>query len=315
MLAVFLLAGFAPANAIAQAWPQKPVRLIVPFASGSATDTVARVLAHGLQERTRGTFVVEPRPGANGSIAGEHVARSAPDGYTFFMATVSTNSQVPWLMKKPPYDAIRDFTPVAGVGGFSFVIVVHPSVPPRTMKDFVAFARARPGQLAYGAPGGTAQICAETLRRRAGLDLVPVPYKSSPQSLTELMAGQIGMICSDFATAIPHIRAGRVRALALTTAARSAELPDVPTLKEAFGDFVEMRSWIGVLGPANTPAAVVETIGREVLAVTAQPEFRARLAPLGFELLPLSAAQLGTFMQAELSKWEVLIRQAGIEPQ
>jgi len=295
--------------------PQKPVRLVVPFAAGSATDTVARLLAQGLGERLKGSFLVENRAGANGAIAAEHVARSAPDGHTFFMATVSTHSQVPWMMKKPPYDPVRDFTPVAGVGGFSFLIVVHPSVPARTMRDFVAFAKARPGQLTYGAPGGTAQICAETVGRRTGLNLAPVAYKSSPQALVELMGGQIAMICSDFATAISHVRSGRVRALAITTGQRSGELPDLPTLNESLGDFVEMRSWIGVLGPAGTPREVVDTLGREVLAVTSQPEFRAKLAPLGFERLPLTAPQLASFIQTELAKWGELIRQAGIEPQ
>lgn len=315
IFSIFLSVSALIVPAHAQGFPQKPVRFIVPFAAGSATDTVARLLVQGLAERTKGTFLVENRPGANGSIAGDYVAKSPPDGYTVFLATVSTHSQVPWLMKKPPYDPIRDFAPIAGIGGFSFVIVVHPSLPVKNMKEFVAFAKARPGEIAYGAPGGTAQICTETMARRAGLKLVTVPYKSSPQSLAELIAGQIGMICSDFATAVSHIKAGKVRALAVTTYQRTGELPDVPMLKETFSDIVEIRSWIGALAPAGTPREVTDWLGREILAVTAQPNFIARLAPLGFSRLPLPAPQLADMMQAELSKWGRLIKEAGIEPQ
>lgn len=311
----FFAGALCAGLAVAQAFPQKPVRIVVPFAAGSATDTVARLLAQGLSERTKGTFVVEPRPGANGAIAGEHVAKSPPDGYTIFLATVSTHSQVPWLMKKPPYDPIKDFAPIAGIGGFSFVIVVHPSLPVKTVRELEAFAKSRPGEIAYGAPGGTAQICAETLARRAGLKLVAVPYKSSPQSLMELINGQIGIICSDFATAVSHVKANKVRALAVTTHQRSSELPNLPTLKETYSDIVEMRSWIGALAPAGTPREVTDWLGREILAVTAQPAFIARLTPLGFSRLPFTSPQLAEFMQAELNKWGVLIKQAGIEPQ
>jgi tripartite-type tricarboxylate transporter receptor subunit TctC len=222
---------------------------------------------------------------------------------------------MPWLLKKPLYDPIKDFTPIAGIGGFSFVIVVHPSMPAKTMREFEAIAKSRPGEIPYGAPGGSAQICAETLARRTHMKLIAVPYKSSPQSLLELIDGQIGMICSDFATAVPHIKAGRLRALALTTYQRSSELPNVPTLKETYRDFPEIRSWIGAFAPAGTPREVTDWVGREMLAVTGQPGFIAKMAPLGFTLLPMSAAQLGEFAQAELKKWGVLIREAGMEPQ
>jgi tripartite-type tricarboxylate transporter receptor subunit TctC len=302
--------------ASAQGYPQKPVRLVVPFAAGSATDTSARLLAQGLSERIKGAaFVVENRAGANGAVAAEYVAKAPPDGYTLMVATTSSHSQAPLLMKGITYDPIRDFTPVAGVGGVPFVIVVHPSLPVKTIREFVAFARARPKQLTYGTPSGTATICMETLRLKTGIDLTQVAYKSSPQALTELIAGQITTICSDFATAAVYIPSGRLRPLAMTTDQRSSALPDVPTVKETFPDFPEIRSWQGVVGPKGLPAEVVDLIGREVLAVTAQPDFKRRLAPLGFEILPLNAQQLAAYMVSEYAKWERLAKQAGIEPQ
>ena len=302
-------------GAAAQAYPQKPVRLVVPFAAGSATDIVARVLAQGLSERMKGTFVVENRPGANGAIAADYVSKAAPDGYTLMVATTSSHSQAALMMKGVTYDGLKDFTPIAGIGGVPFVIVVHPSLPVKNVKELIAFAKARPGQLTYGTPSGTATICMETLKLKTGIDLAQVSYKSSPQAVTELIAGQITSICSDFATAATHIASGKVRALAMTTDQRSSELPNVPTMKEAVSDFPEIRSWQGVVGPRGVPREIVDAVGKEVLAVTAVPEFKARLAPLGFELLPLTATQLSAYMASEYAKWEKLAKAARIEPQ
>src|SRR5688572_11379017 len=174
----------------AQSYPQKPVRLVIPFAAGSATDIVARLLAQGLSERMKGSFVIDNRAGANGRIAADYVAKAAPDGQTLMVATTSSHSQALWLMKGVTYDAIKDFTPIAGIGGVPFVILVHPAVPVKSVGELIAFAKARPGQLNYGTPSGTATICMETLRLKAGIDLAPVYYKSSPQAITELIAGQ-----------------------------------------------------------------------------------------------------------------------------
>jgi tripartite-type tricarboxylate transporter receptor subunit TctC len=219
------------------------------------------------------------------------------------------------MMKGVTYDSIRDFTPIAGIGGVPFVIVVHPSLPVKNVRELIAFAKARPGQLTYGTPSGTATICMETLKLKTGIDLAQVAYKSSPQAVTELIAGQITSICSDFATAATHIASGKVRALAMTTDKRSTELPDVPTLKESVGDFVEIRSWQGLVGPRGVPREIVDALSREALAVIAVPDFKTRLAPLGFEVLSLSPAQLASYMGSEFAKWERLIKQAGIEPQ
>lgn len=311
---VALTLGWA-LGAGAQSYPQKPVRLVIPFAAGSATDIVARLLAQGLSERMKGTFVIDNRAGANGAIAADHVAKATPDGYTLMVATTSSHSQTPWMMKGVSYDAIKDFTPIAGIGGVPFVIVVHPSLPVKNIRELIAFAKARPGQLTYGTPSGTATVCMETLRLKTGIELSPVYYKSSPQAITELMGGQIATICSDFATAATHIQAGKVRALAMTTDQRSPELPAVPTLKESLGEFVEIRSWQGLVGPQGVPREIVEALSREVQAVIAVPDFKTKLKPLGFETLSLNAPQLASYMASELAKWGKLIKQAGIEPQ
>jgi tripartite-type tricarboxylate transporter receptor subunit TctC len=314
-LAALAVSAFFISPVCAQSYPQKPVRLVIPFAAGSATDIVARLLAQGLSERMKGTFVIDNRAGANGAIAAEHVAKATPDGYTLMVATTSSHSQTPWMMKGVTYDAIKDFTPIAGIGGVPFVIIVHPSLPAKSVRELIALAKARPGQLAYGTPSGTATVCMETLRLKTGIDLTPVYYKSSPQAVTELIAGQIATICSDFATAATHIQSGKVRALAMTTDQRSTELPSVPTLKESLGEFVEIRSWQGVVGPQGVPREIVEALSREVQAVIAVPDFKTKLKPLGFETLTLNAPQLGTYMASELAKWGKLIKQAGIEPQ
>ena len=304
-----------PGLAAAQAFPNKPVKLVVPFAAGSATDVVARLLAQALTERTQGIFVVENRAGANGAIAAESVAKAAPDGYTLFAATVSTHSQNPWLFKKLPYDALNDFVPIASVGGFPFVIVVRPESSARTLGEFIERAKASPGKLSYGAPGGTQTICAETLKQRASIELISVPYKGAPQAVSELMGGQIDMICADFATAIGAIKGGKLRALAVTTATRAAQLPDVPTIAEVLPGFVEMRSWIGLLAPKGAPTDAIDWLGHEILAVTAAPAFAARLDAFGFKRIALSGKPFAQFMKTEFDQWEMLIKRAGMEPQ
>ena len=284
---LLLCFAIASASVSAQTFPAKPIRLVIPFAAGSATDTVARPLAQFITERTKATIVVDNRPGAQGVIASELVKQAPPDGYTILLATTTTHSQLPFLMKKMPYDPLRDFTPIAGIGGFPYLIVLHPSVPVRNIREFANFIKSRPGEMTYGWPNAGAQICAEALARRTQTKLVGVPYKSSPQSLLELIDGQIGMICSDFASSHTHVRANRLRAIAVTTHQRLPELPGIPTIKETYADFPEIRSWIGALAPPGTPREVVEWLEREILAATANPAFAARLAPLGFARIPL----------------------------
>lgn len=314
-LSAVVALGALPATTLAQAWPSKPLRLVIPFAPGSATDIVGRLLGQGLSERLKQPVVVENRAGAGGTIAAEFTAQQAPDGYTLMLATVSTHSQSPYLFRKLAYDPLKDFTPIAGIGGFPFAIVVSASHPSKTISEFIGWARANPGKLAYGAPGQSQLVCAETLRQRAGLDMAQVQYKSATQALGELMGGQITLVCADFATAMPQIKAGKIRALAVSTDKRARELPDVPALRESIPDFPEVRSWIGLLGPAGVPPKLVDQLQRETLATTATAEFQTKLQEFGFELLPLNPAALAAFKKSELAKWEKLIKAAGIEPQ
>jgi len=307
--------GLAPcASAQGSAYPARPVTLLVPFAVGSSTDIMTRLVAKGLNERLKTTqFIVDNKPGANGAIASEAVARSRPDGYTLLVGTGTTHTQAPWMMKKLSYDPLKDFDPVAGIGGVPLLVLVAQNSPLRSMDDLRKTVTANPGKYAYGTAFGMATVCGENIRRGFNIDIVQVPYKSSPQALTDLMGGQIAVLCTDFNSAGSAIRGNQVRALAVTTAARSPRLPEVPTAAESIPSFPEMRSWVGVFAPRGTPAEITQMLGREILAITQSDEMQTALAPNGFERLPLAGEQLHGFVQKELAKWEKLIEQAGIQ--
>jgi tripartite-type tricarboxylate transporter receptor subunit TctC len=320
MLRTALIAGLAvglvaSGPALAQSYPAKPIRLVVPFAAGSATDSVARIVAQPLGERLKQPVVVDNRAGANGLIAADAVVKSAPDGYTLFMTTNTTHSAHPSLYKKLPYDPIRDFAPIGRTGELPFVLVVNTSVPARTLAELVAHARANPGKLSYGTPNSTSLVASETLRLQAKIDVVGVPYKSSPQALTDTIGGQLAMYVADFATALPSIRAGKVRALAVTPARRSKLLPDVPPMADTLAGF-DLTSWNGLFAPAGTAKPVIDQIAREVQAILAQPEIVERLATLGFEVWPTrSPEEFARYVADQLALWTRLIKDAAIQPE
>jgi tripartite-type tricarboxylate transporter receptor subunit TctC len=305
----------ALAQAQAQAYPNRPVTLVVPFAVGSSTDIMTRLVAKGLGERLRGTFIVENKPGANGTIATDFVAKAKPDGYTLVVGTGTTHTQAPWMMKSFPYDPIKDFEPVAGIGGVPLAILVGKDSPMKTMDDLRKTVGANPGKFSYGTAFGMGTVCGENIRRGYGIDLVQVPYKSSPQALTDLMGGHIAMLCTDFNSAMGAIRNNQVRALAVTTNKRNAQLPDVPAMAEVMPGFPEMRSWVGVFAPRGTPAEITQMLARAILVITESPEVLKALTPNGFERLTASGPALTAFVQSELAKWGKLIEQAGIKPE
>mgnify|MGYP000576394157 CR=1 FL=1 len=317
LLALFVACLIAAGGAIAQAaetWPAKPIRLVIPFAAGSATDSAGRLLAHQLGSLLGKPVVVENKAGANGQIAAMAVAGSAADGYTLFMTTNSTHSANPHLYKELGYDPVRDFDPIVRVGMLPFMLVVNPDLPVKSTAEFLAYARAHRGELSYGTASTASMIGAETLNVMAGLDLVRVGYKASPQAILDLVAGRLQVMIADFTTAMPHVKAGKLRILAVTTANRSALLPDAPAIGETLQGF-DMTSWNGIFAPAGTPPAILSRLEKDSLKVLADAETQAKFAAIGFEIAPMGTSQFDRYMRGEIAHWGKLVRAANIQPE
>lgn len=314
-IALAILGLLAGAQAGAQEYPVRAIALVVPNAAGSATDAVARVIAQRLAERLKQPVVIENKAGASTQIAAEHVVKAKPDGYTLFMTTNTSHSANPSLFKSLRYDPIKDFTPIVRTGAIPFVVVVNNSVPAKNLKELIDYARANPGKLSYATPNSSSLIAAETIRVRAKIDIVGVQYKSSPQALTDLVGGQLEMYVIDFVSALAPIKSGKVRPLAVTSARRSALLPDVPPIADTLPG-VDVVSWNGIFGPANLPPRVVDVISTQVQAILTEKDTQDRLANIGFEVLPSkSSAEFGRFVADQLGYWAVLVKQAGIQPE
>jgi tripartite-type tricarboxylate transporter receptor subunit TctC len=313
LLAVLALAAMAP-QAAGEPYPTKPIRMVIPFAPGSATDTAGRIIAQELSQTLGQNVIVENRAGANGQIGAAHVARSAADGYTLFMTTNSTHSANPHLYRRLTYDPLRDFDPVARLGTLPFMLVVHPSLPVNDTAGFVAYARARPGELFYGTASTASLIGAETINVLAATDLVRVYYSSSQQAMGDLVAGRLQIMVADFTTAMPQVKAGRIKVLAVTPAKRSALVPDAPPIGDALEGF-EMTSWNGIFVPAGTPKPVIERIARAMLELLAKPEVQRSLAVAGFEVDPMETGAFARYVREQLEYWGKLVRAAGIPPE
>jgi tripartite-type tricarboxylate transporter receptor subunit TctC len=298
----------------AEPYPAKPIRLVVPFAAGSATDSVGRILAQELSRRLGQNVLVENRPGANGQLAATFVAKSAPDGYTLFMTTNTSHAANPHLYKTLPYDPVRDFEPIARVGTLPFMLVVTAGLPVETTAQLIAYAKAHPGTLAYAAANSTSLVGAETINVIAGTDLLRVSYKSSPEAILDLTAGRLQVMVADFVTAIPHVKAGKLKVLGITTARRSSLLPEVPPIADTLKGF-DLTSWNGLFAPAGTPQLVVARVARETLAILSRPDLRKRLAVIGFEVDPLGPEPFGRYVRDQVAYWGKLVRAARIEPE
>lgn len=304
----------APASA-ADAWPSRPLRLVVPFAAGSGTDAVARITAKELGDALGQNVVVDNRPGANGAIAAELVAQAAPDGYTLFMTTNTTHSANPSLMKKLPYDPIKDFTPVARMGNLPFMLVINPKLPVNNVAELIAYAKSHPG-MSYASGNSTGIVSGATLGRMAGIDLLHVPYKSTPPAMTDVIAGQVPMMFVDVAAGIANVKAGKMRALAVTTAQRSRLLPDLPPIGDTPGlKGFDITSWNGVFAPARTPQPIVDRLNRELSKIAGSKEVAPRFEALGFEAFGQTPQQFSGFVASELVKWTKLVKDAGIQPE
>jgi len=312
-LAATLLA--AAGNTLAQSWPDRPVRLVVPFAAGSGADIVARLYGEQLSTALGQPVVIDNKPGASGSIGAEFVARAPADGYTLLLASQSTHASNPGMFKKLPYDPVRNFDPVSLLGSFPLIIVSNPALGANSVQDLVAYARANPGKLTFAYGTGSAQVSAELFRKIAGTDVLLVPYKSNPLALTGVVAGESHAMAIDPGPGLPLIAAGRVRGHAVTTAVRSSVVPNLPTMAEAGFPAYELYAWNALMVPAGTPAAVIERLNRELRAIAAKPEFRQKLNAAGIDAQSSTPAELRRFVEAELAKWTGHIKAAGMVPE
>jgi tripartite-type tricarboxylate transporter receptor subunit TctC len=301
--------------ATAQTYPTRPITFVVPFGPGSATDTITRVVALKLGEALHQSIVVETRPGANGAIAALYVARATPDGYTLLMTSNSPHSAVPFLMKNVPYDVVRDFASVTRMGSYTLMLCVHPSIPAKDVKELIAYAKANPGKLSFASGNTSGWVAGETLKHWAGLDILHVPYKSTPPAVNDLLGGRVSMMFVDLTSGLPHVKAGTLRALASTRLKRSALFPDLPTMDEAGVEGFDMDSWAGVFAPAKTPPEIIARLNTSLRKIIDDPEVKAKLSAVGFEAFSSSPQELDDFVKVQLGKWSKMIKDAGIEPE
>ena len=301
------------ASARAQAYPSRPVRIIVPFAAGGIGDIHARLMGQWLLERLGQPFIIENRPGAASNIGTEAVVKSPPDGYTLLLAT-STNAINATLYDKLSFNFIRDIAPVATISRNAFVMVAHPSMPAKTVPEFIAYAKANPGKIniASAGTGSAGHVFGELFKMMTGINTVHVPYRGAAPALADLVAGQVQAYFAPTAASIEYIRAGKLRALAVTTATRSEALPDIPAVNE-FVPGYEASGWFGVGAPKATPAEVIDKLNREINTALADPKIKAQLADLGSDVLALSPADFGKLIADETEKWGKVIRAANIK--
>lgn len=312
VLAAALLAAALPS--LAQNWPARTVKIVVPFPAGGPTDVLTRVLAEKLGTQLGQPVVVENKPGAGGSIGADFVAKSPPDGYTLVMATTSTHSIGPYLGKQA-YDPVKDFTPVVWVGNATNILVVSPKLPVGSLKELIELARKDPGALNYATSGiGTiSHLTTELFASMAGIKLTHVPYKGTQQSIPDMMAGQVAILFDNVMTAQPNIKAGKVKGIAISSPSRSPLAPELPTVAEAGLPGFQSLVWFGLLGPANTPAAVVERVNAEMNRALQLPEIRARFSQMGFEPAGGSSADFAQAIERDARKWSKVIKDAGVK--
>ena len=308
-----LLGALGGAPALAQVAP--PVRLIVPFATGGPTDIGARIIAPYLTEQTKRTVIVENKPGATGAIGTELVARAAPDGATILFGTSTTMGSSPAIFPKLPYDVTKDFMPVGVVATTDNVLVVHPSIPAGNVREFIAYAKANPGKIAYGTSGigSTYHLGSELFAAQTGTVLIHVPYKGAGPAAQDLVAGHIQMMMDALNSAAPNIRAGKVKALGIASLKRSPELPDVPTLAEQGVSGCEFSQWIAFFLPANTRMPIVERLNADLNKVLASAEVKDKFAKLGMQAAPGTPDELAATLRADLARWTTVVREANIK--
>jgi tripartite-type tricarboxylate transporter receptor subunit TctC len=314
MRVLLLLLAFAVSAVQAQGYPSRPVKLVVPFPAGSATDQIARVIGQQLQESLGQPFVVENKPGAQGGIASTEVARAAPDGYTLMVGTNTPLAANPSLFKKLNYDPAKDFAPVARLGTISFMIMVRPDFPAKNFKEFLAHAKANPGKLSAGYGSAGSQVSQAMLRSMGKIDFIDVPYKGLPQAITDVLGGSVSFTFADLANALAQIKGGKLRGIAVTSQKRSPLAPEVPAIAEELPGY-ELIAWFALVAPAGTPAPIVWRLHDTTVKSLAKPEVKARFDALGTDVAPMNPGELGSFIRSETEKWAKMAREAGIQPE
>lgn len=312
LLTCCLLLASALPLAHAQTWPSKPIKIVLQFPPGGSTDAVARILAQSLQASLGQPVLVENRPGADGAIAGDFVARSEPDGHTFFLASNTPMMQVPLLKKNPPYDPVKSFTPVSLVGRYIYVLVTSPTLPAKDVNELLAYARANPGKLGYGSYSGVTQLMHNSLKMvKADTNLVP--YKGEAPTVTDILGNHVQFTFATPASTLGHIKEGKLRPMAVLLPSRWSLLPNVPTGAEAGLPPFTAGTWAALFGPAKLPADIAQKMNKALNEAMAKPEVREKIAPLGFELAGSTPDEMGKFVQDQLVAWAKAFKDAGMQ--
>jgi len=313
-LLAFAAATLFTVSAAAQ-YPAKPVRIVVPFPAGSATDTVTRILAQSISPALGQPIIVDTKPGADGAIAAAEVAKAPPDGHTLLMATNSPMSAVPALKKSPPYDPVADFTPITDIGRYTFFLYVNASVPAKTFQELIAHAKANPGKLAYATGNTTGIVSFAQMNALAGIDMLHVPYKGEPQGITDLVGGRVQVMWATPTTGLPHVKDGKLRALVTQLSKRSHLLPEVPTIHEAGMPKFTITSWAALFGPGKMPKEIVARLNKEFVTAMARPDVQAQMEKQAFLMSPSTPEKLAAFVKEQLDSYRTILRAAGVQPE
>jgi tripartite-type tricarboxylate transporter receptor subunit TctC len=311
LLTCLLLPLFAAAQA---PYPSKPIKIVIPFGPGSSTDTIIRILAEPVSAALGQPVVIEAKPGGDGAISAMEVARAAPDGYTLLVGSGSPMAAVPYLRKNPPYDPLRDFTPITDIGRYTVFMYVNSNVPAKTLAEFIAYAKANPGKLSYATGNASGIVAFAQFNSLTGIDMLPVPYKSAPPAMLDLVAGRVDAMMDPPTTGLPYVKEGRLRALVTTLDRRSPLLPDVPTIREAGVPEFTISNWMGLVGPAGMPRDIVNRLNREFANALKRPEVIAALEKQAFLPNPSTPEQFGEFIKEQMQSYATLLKRAGVQP-
>ncbi|MDB5861793.1 MAG: hypothetical protein JWQ76_5482 [Ramlibacter sp.] len=315
-LALAAIALTGPSLALAQAWPNKPIRAVVPFAPGSATDQIGRAFAAEMAKQLGQVIIVDNKPGVNGMLGASEVAKAAPDGYTILIGTNSTNAALKYLMKQLPYNQDTAFAPLGYMGSVPLIVAINNEVPAKNLREFVSLAKAKPGNVTFASASTSQLVSSEMLAGMAGIQMTNVPYKSGPAAMTDLIGGQVMMFTADFAVMLPQVKAGKIRGLAVTSTRRSPAIPELPTVNEALGlkDY-ELIAYFAMFAPAGTPPEIVAKLNAALNHAANDKELQEKFGPIGFIVEPGTPEALAQRTRTETAKWAKAIKDAKIEPQ